>query len=148
MRLRMPRRDDRGESLLELVVAIVILGVCVVAIGAGIALSVKISSVHRGQALAQEWLHNDAELLQNSGYQACSAATTPDYSSPFGTLATPPDGGSWTVSQADIKFWNGNSFASGCPSGGDPGLQQVTLEMKSADGFVDETLVVIKRNAT
>jgi type II secretory pathway pseudopilin PulG len=54
--MKTPRRvgGDRGESLLELIVAILILGTCVVAIGTGIALSIKISDVHRGQAIAQQ----------------------------------------------------------------------------------------------
>jgi hypothetical protein len=148
--MKTPRRvgGDRGESLLELIVAILILGTCVVAIGTGIALSIKISDVHRGQAIAQQYLHNDAEILQNTGtYTACTLGTTPDYPTQV-ALPAPPDGGPWGVSQSDIKFWNGASFASSCPIAGDPGLQQVTLTIKRADGLVAESLVLALRSAT
>lgn len=136
---------DQGESLLELVIAIAILGVCVVALGTGIALSVKISDIHRGQAIAQQYLHNDAELLQTGAYTNCTASTTPDYTQ---SLVTPPDGGPWNDSQTDIKFWNGTKFDTGCPGGVDPGLQQVTLRIKRADGLVNESLVLVLRSAT
>ena len=48
---------ERGETLLELLVSITILGVCVVAIASGIAVSVRISAIHRSQATASDWLH-------------------------------------------------------------------------------------------
>jgi Tfp pilus assembly protein PilV len=148
MKARLRVEGDRGETLLELIVAILILGTCVVAIGTGIALSIKISDVHRGQAIAQQYLHNDAELLQNTGtYTACTSATKPDYPAQL-VLPAPQDGGPWDVSQSDIKFWNGSAFASGCPLGGDPGLQQVTLTIKRADGLVAESLVLALRSAT
>lgn len=141
------RRDDRGETLLELVVTIAILGVCVVGIGAGIALSVKISSIHRDQATADAFLHNYAETLQNS-YTPCSAGTTPDYVS-IGSLA-PPSG--FAAPTATVKFWNPSgspaSFSSASCPASDPGLQQVTLSLNSSDGFTTESLVVILRKST
>jgi prepilin-type N-terminal cleavage/methylation domain-containing protein len=142
---------DRGESLLELVIAIAILGVCVVAIGTGMALSVKISDIHRGQAIAQQYLHDDAELLENTNsYVACTASTSPNYPA-LVTLPAPPDGGPWTVTQSDLKFWNGTRFVAGCPAAGDPGLQQVTLAIKRTNGpvnDVNESLVLVIRSAT
>ncbi|HEY2296177.1 MAG TPA: prepilin-type N-terminal cleavage/methylation domain-containing protein [Jatrophihabitans sp.] len=135
------RHDDRGETLLELVVTIAILGVCVVGIGAGIALSVKISSIHRDQATADAFLHNYAESIQTS-YTTCASSTT--YSS---GLPTPNGFASPTSS---VKFWNGAAFTnlSPCTSASDPGLQQVTLNLNSTDGFTSESLVVVLRKST
>jgi type II secretory pathway pseudopilin PulG len=130
--------DDRGETLLELVMAIVIAGVCVVAIGSGIALSVKISDVHRQQAIAGQYLHDYAEVVQSS-YVACTSGATHDYSS---GLPSPSNGGPWKLTQSAIKYWNGTAFTATCPAT-DPGLQQVTLELQTTDGLVDESLVVV-----
>ncbi len=68
-------RADRGETLIELVISIAILGICVVAIGAGIIGTVMISTVHRDQADASTILHNYAEALQATTYSACAGST-------------------------------------------------------------------------
>lgn len=131
--------EDRGETLLELIVTIAILGVCVVGIGAGIALSVKISSIHRDQATADAFLHNYAESIQTS-YSTCASSTT--YTSGLPT----PSGFAGPTSS--VKFWSGSAFTAlpVCTAGADPGLQQVTLNLSSNDGFTSESLVVILRS--
>ncbi len=78
--------------------AIMILGVCVVAIGSGIALSVTISAVHRNQATAQDSLRNYAETLQNS-YTPCTATSTPNYAT---SLVAPPGFAAPTVV---VDYW-------------------------------------------
>ncbi len=133
-------RSERGESLLELIVAIAILGVCVVAIGAGVTLSIKISAIHHNQATADAFLHNYAETLQAS-YPACSGSVAPDYAA---GLPTPSGFASPT---ATVAFWDktAKSFNStSCPAT-DPGLRQVTLNLTSTDGFVKESLVFVVR---
>lgn len=140
MRRRRALRSDEGETLLELLISIVILGVCVVAIGSSIALSILMSDVHRKQSVASEFLHNYAETIQASTYQPCTGPI--DYTS---SLPVPPNGGPWTITQKNIQYWNGSSFQATCP-GSDKGLQQVTLELQSHDNTVDERLDVIVRN--
>jgi Tfp pilus assembly protein PilV len=145
MRKRLALRSDQGETLLELLISIVILGVCVVAIGSSITLSILISDVHRKQSLASEFLHNNAETIQASAYQPCTG--TVNYAT---GLPVPPNGGPWTVTQKKVQFWNGTSFTSTCPTvlgaPKDMGLEQVTLRLQSSDQTVDETLDVIVRN--
>jgi type II secretory pathway pseudopilin PulG len=145
----MPRRRrvevDRGDTLLELLVAITILGVCVVAIGSGIVLSVKMSTIHRNQATANAFLHNYAETLQGS-YATCSGgAALPNYTS---GLPVPSGFGAPTAS---ISVWDASSArfvaAGACPAA-DPGLQQVSLTLESTDKYVKESLVVVVRKAT
>src|SRR6266536_5937583 len=104
MRKRQRISDDDGETLLELVIAILILGICVVAIGTGIALSVKMSGVHRAQSTAQAFLHNYAETLE-SQYQACDGcASDPDYVSGLPT----PSG--FSAPTEAVSYWNGTTF--------------------------------------
>src|SRR5262245_55540646 len=113
---RLRDRPERGETLLELMMAITILGVCVVAIGSGIAVSVAISSVHRDQATAQDSLHNYAEALQNF-YTPCSAGITPNYAADL----VVPQG--WPAPTVVVDYWQplSASFTTThtCPSAGD-----------------------------
>jgi len=149
MRPRVALSDERGETLLELVIAILILGVCVVGIGSGIALSVKVSGIHRDQSTAGAFLHNYAEALQGtSAYAACTSSSTPNYVS---NLALAPPSGFQTPT-ATVNYWNSSTSAFGtsinCPAAGDPGLQKVTLTLTSSDGFVTESLVVVIRDSS
>ncbi|HEY3716594.1 MAG TPA: type II secretion system protein [Jatrophihabitantaceae bacterium] len=138
MRQRMS--DDSGETLLELIVSIAILGVCVVAIGAGIALSVKTSAIHRDQTNASAFLHNFAESIQSS-YTSCAGATPPNYA----TALAPPSG--FNPPTAAVRFWDAAAaqFSSATCPGTDPGLQQVTLTLTSTNGYVSESLVTVVR---
>ena len=146
MRARVRFRDEQGETLLELLISIVILGVCVVAVGSMITLSILMSDVHRKQSVAGEFLHNYAETIQASTYQPCTGGSI-NYTS---GLAVPPNGGPWTITQKQVKYWNGSAFQTSCPTPAgvpkDMGLEQVTLELRSSDNTVDETLDVIIRN--
>jgi type II secretory pathway pseudopilin PulG len=135
-------QEDRGESLIELILAIGILGICVLAIGSSIALSVKTSAIHRKQATADAFLHNYAETLQSS-YALCNAGAPPNYVS---GLATP---GGFNSPSAAVAFWNPGTatFGAACPAT-DAGLQQVKLTLASANGLVSESLVVVLRKTT
>ena len=141
-------RDD-GESLIELTMAIMILGVVVVAIGACIAFTVKASGIHRNQALADQYLHNYAEALQ-SNYKPCSGTPAATASAYINDLVSSPIGSpsSFGAPAASIAFWNNTSAKFGtsatCPAS-DPGLQQLTLNLTSTDGHVNESLVVVVR---
>lgn len=144
-------RDD-GESLIELTLAIMILGIVVVAIGACLAFSVKISGIHRNQTLADQYLHNYAEAVQ-SDYKPCTATPDATKAAYINDLVTSPVGlppSTFTTLKAtSIAFWDGTKFATSatCPAL-DPGLQQITLNLTSNDGHVNESLVVIVRNSS
>ncbi|MDQ1465055.1 MAG: hypothetical protein QOC73_1996, partial [Actinomycetota bacterium] len=68
---------DRGESLLELLVAIAIMGIAAVAIFGALLTSVKVSDYHRKQTSAGADVHNLAEKLTQyaaTGYAPCATA--------------------------------------------------------------------------
>jgi type II secretory pathway pseudopilin PulG len=124
--------SERGETLIELLIAITILGVCVVAIGASVAGAVLVSGLHRDQADAARILHNYAEQLQGT-YSNCATS----YS-----LAQPPG---FQVPSLDIAYWNGSGFQDNCPSP-DQGLQRVTIGVTSVDGRVSDALTIVLRS--
>lgn len=135
------RAGDRGESLLELLVAVAILGVAVAAIIGGVGVSVLMSDVHRKQATAGAGVRDFGEAIENQvmagGYFACAAPAK--YAAPAGF--TTPAG--FTSSVASVKYWTGSAWAATC--GTDSGLQQLTLQVASGDGRANEKLVVVVR---
>lgn len=132
MRARRRVGGERGETLLELIVAMGILGVAVVAIASGIAVSVAASRSHRDQANAGTYLHNYAEQVMSS-YTGCGASAP---SLPAKTGFQAP--------VLSIKYWTGTAFGPDtCTT--DPGLQQVTIKLTSSDTRVSQSLIVIVR---
>lgn len=131
---------ERGETLLELIVAVAIMGVAFVAVLGGIGTSILMSDIHRKQATAGAAVRNYAEAVENavaaspSGYQE---SCTPTFA------FTPPAG--YEASITAVSFWNGSSFPAGPCTVGTVGVQKVSLQVKSSDERAVETLEVIVR---
>ena len=72
-----PRRDDEGETLAEVLVAISILGIAVAALLGGIGASATGSDVHRKQATAEVVLRSYAEAVEAATFNSnCTTAQT------------------------------------------------------------------------
>jgi type II secretory pathway pseudopilin PulG len=136
-------RGDRGESLIEILVAITILSVCVIAIGSGIVTSIKISGIHRSQAVAQDYLHNYAETLQGTAYQPCASS----YGSVATAVGTPANFSDPVIA---VSYWNVSlaRFTAACSIVSDSGLQQVTFRLTSSDRTVSESLTATIRSSS
>lgn len=137
------RSDDRGETLIELLVALTILGIALVAVIGALAASITMSDVHRKQSTAGAEVRNYAEQVENyaagTGYAACAlpsayAAATVGYAAPAGYSATP----------SAIRYWTGSAWSASCPAT-DTGLQQLTLAVSSTDTRAVEQLVLVLR---
>jgi type II secretory pathway pseudopilin PulG len=148
MKMRRRLEGDEGETLLELVVAITILGVCVVAVASGIALSVMVSDIHRKQTTAGAYVRSYAEAVESSvatsGYVDCATSSTVSYLAPAG-FSLPSNNG-YRATIRSVRYWNGSQFTAGCSSP-DKGLQELTLEVSSTDTpqRANEQLVVVVR---
>lgn len=100
--MRARRVHDRGETLVELLVAITILGMTVVATVGGLATSIMASERHQKHAAAGVQVRAFAEAIQgyvvhNSGYLECAPAG-------HYQIYTPPSGFSAVVT--GIAYWN------------------------------------------
>ena len=129
--------SDRGETLLELMVALLILSIAAVAIVTGMTLSVKVSDIHRKQATASAAVRDYAEAIETAiaaGGYAVGTGTYPAYTAPSG----------FTASLTSKLCWSGSSWTT-CTSGSDIGVQQLTLQVASTDGRATEKLVVVVR---
>jgi type II secretory pathway pseudopilin PulG len=148
------RTDDRGESLIEILVAVLILGLTVTAIMGGLLTSVKLSDVHRKQATAGADVRSYAESVTRAvaagGYQPCagtSAYLPVSGTSPTAVHFTPSAGVTPTVVR--VEYWSDSGPATpgtwqpSCST--DLGLQRVTLQVQSTDSRATEQTVVVLR---
>lgn len=139
-RLRLPpQRADTGETLIEALVTIAILGTAVVALLGAVLLGIKTSVQHRNHAQVQAELRSWAERVSASTYVDCASEAA------FGGPGTLPDGLNGDVTA--VQYWNGSAFGSACNP--DAGLQKVTLKITVADGigpgFSRELHVMVRR---
>jgi type II secretory pathway pseudopilin PulG len=139
------RTGDRGETLIELVVAVAIMGVAVVALVGGLGTAILMSDVHRKQAVAGANVRAFAEAV------AASVAASPsgyvvncaDPRGPYAASFTPDAG--YAAEVLVVRYLTtGNAFVDTCV-GDDIGVQRVTLRVRSNDGRAVETLDVIVR---
>ncbi|MER7249578.1 type II secretion system protein [Kribbella sp. NPDC000426] len=131
---------ERGESLLELVVAIALMGVAVVAVMAGLTTTVLMSDTQRKQATAVTTVRNYAEALQqyvaDGHYVACASTyVVPGFTAPPGFTAR--------VVSGSVQYWTGALWLPLCLP--DRGLQRLRVSVASTDGRAAETLDVVLR---
>lgn len=142
------RRDDRGETLVEVLVAVIIIGIASAAILAGIALAVKAADLNRKEANSGSAVRSAAEKISNyvsratNNYKNCAAVDA--YLSPSGVTAA----AGYTVTQAKAEAWSGTAWGS-CSS--DNGLQRVKLSVTfpgdAAHASATETVYLVLRKA-
>ena len=159
-------RGQRGDSLLEVVIAIGIIGIAFTAILTGLGSGIRFSDLHRKQATAQTIIRDLAEYLANSNpsgsaaYVPCTASPSPTsaYTTDIASFAasyTLPDGSHPLASGSalyaaqlvpnSVGYWNGTAFSATCPAN-DPGFQRLTVQVTSTtDSRISETLDVAKR---
>ena len=145
--------EQRGDTLVEVLIAIVVLAVVGLAAFAGLQTAIRSSVDSRELGRAEAIVRSAAENLQNpeTPYVDEAGCGAGNYSS----LATLPAGYSLTV--PDVQFWTSTATSpvgsgttvpttfGGCPpSGDDPGLQLVTLRVATPAGATAE-LDVLKR---
>jgi type II secretory pathway pseudopilin PulG len=132
--------DDRGESLLELLIAVVIMGIAVVAIVGGLSAATLVSDQHRKEATAGSYARDYAEAVQSMSYTDC--ATPASYPVPAGLV---PAG--YSASVQSVQYWpiSGTNWQTTCPSNPDKGLQRLTVQVASSDGRAAERVTLVLR---
>ena len=133
---------ERGATLVELLVTVVILGLAVVALLAGLSTAIIVSDQHRQQAVAGAAVHSFAEAVTAATYVSCAGAGT--YATPAG-YESPPG---YTSTVTGVRYWKADTrgFVATCPSA-DAGAQQVSLQVDSNKGRATATLDVVVRRA-
>jgi type II secretory pathway pseudopilin PulG len=136
---------DEGTTLLELLVALTILGMAVVVIVSGMMTSIITTDLHRSVSTAESAVRSYAESTKayaEAHWTRCPTTSTynnPDY--------TPPSG--FTESITAVKFVtvtgsNQYAWADACPGSGDT-IQRISLQIEADTGRAVETTDIVVR---
>ena len=145
------RPGDAGESLIEVLLSIAIMGLAFVAALGGMRLGLIGSQVHRSQATAETVLLSAVEKVKSqSTYTPCAVANDAAYL-PDAQSVVPSGWAASTVSIPSVEYWNGSGFqTTGCASLEAVAtilrIQLITVQVTSPEGDAVETMSFVKRS--
>lgn len=136
------RRDEAGDTLIEVLIALAVIGLTAAALLGAFATSISASAEHRRLATIDTVLTGFAETatyqiqLQPSPlFQvSCPSSYTlaPSFTAPTG----------YTVAISSVQHWNGTSFTS-CTTGSSTGPQLITATASGPSGSSDSLSFVV-----
>lgn len=138
-RTRRTRVDERGDTLIEILITLTILSLAGVALISGFSTSISASSEYRGLAVTDTVLRTVSEQVigqfqQGSTFQPCDSAM--DLVSMYETALAPAliipapysNSADYVASVSNVTFWNGAGFVASCTPGSKV-PQQITISL-------------------
>lgn len=134
-----PGDRDRGDTLIELLVAVVIIGMVVAAMFNGLMAVTRGSTVHRSttnvDTLAKSYLETAVQQIEATPrglFTECAGSYAVSWSNPssYSGYSAP------TITS--ITFWNPStqSFGTSCTGSTDNGLQKIEVRAVAPDGSI------------
>ncbi len=147
--VRRRTRGDRGETLIELLLAVAIMSIVAVGVYAGLATTVRTSATRKPTTESEATLRAAAERLQDPGTPYVDCADSWSY------LDELPDAGDGYTVSTDVRYWQAPSggasnatlrptFTSTCPAS-DAGLQEITVVVEDSTGSTRQVQIVKRR---
>jgi type II secretory pathway pseudopilin PulG len=148
-RCALPTASDAtaGETLLEVLIALVVIGIAGAAVMTAFGTSVTLSGVHRRLTRTDTDARNFADRLvraidtKSLAYAPCATQTSYPPAGVGGFSASPGD----TVTITGVTYWNGTSFTAGCTPSTDAGVQRVAVTITNADVRATTSVQVVIR---
>jgi type II secretory pathway pseudopilin PulG len=146
------RSSEAGETLIELLIAVAIIGIAVVAILGALLTSVTASTQHRGLAVEDTLLRSYAEQAKQQielqtptptssalYQQSCQASYSVSWPPPGFTV---PAGYNVTITK--IKHWTAAGFVDSFACVSDTGLQLITVTASGPSGLTQQLSFVVR----
>jgi len=143
-------RGEDGDTLIEILVAVVLLGVAFVILLEGLATAIVASGYQQNETVADSLARGAAEMLSSQKYIQCAGTQS------NGTYSVPSEPAMFSIN-VSITYWDGTTFvpstnSTQCPPSGaqaDMGSQQLTLTVttSSIHAAQPEVLQVVKTAA-
>jgi type II secretory pathway pseudopilin PulG len=140
------QRGQRGETLLELLLTVAIMGTAFTGILAGVGMTFSASNSHRQQATGEAAVRSYAERMKDpTGMVYVNCAVPANYSATPNGFSLPAAG--WTATVTSVLAWQGDTPPTFGACSTDKGLQQLTLQVQSPAGVqrATEVVVIVKR---
>ena len=140
------RRSQTGATLVEVLIALALVGILVLALASGMLTLLKTSTETTKQQQVELALGSFTESLKSGPYTKCAALVA---GSPYpNTTAWVPPQSSMTASLVKIEYWDksSTSFVAACPASGDQGTQRLTVQVNLEDR--SSTAQVVKADGT
>jgi type II secretory pathway pseudopilin PulG len=133
--LRKPAGPDDGTTLIEVMMAVAVLGIAFATLVGGMFAFTYGAESNSRQASGAAYIREYAEAVAGATYQPCANRyATTGFNLPAG----------WSASAMVVSYWNASTFVGVCPTP-DLGLQRVHLTLSSIDGRDQESVDIVKR---
>lgn len=143
--------EDTGVSLIEILVAVVLLGSVVVAVMAALAATILGSTIDRDHANAHAWLQSATDLLYGTPRVDCGSiavtnkpAVLANYRAVAATTTNPEGWPAANIEVYDVQFWNGAIYQSNCYDDFGINLQLIKVRVRDTDGRIVKDVEVVK----
>ena len=152
---------DRGGTLIEVLIGIVLLGTVVTATLTGLATAITASALDRDHANAHAWLQTAADMLYARELDQCDPAADPateiadtiaEYQSTIQQTDNPEGWSAANIQVTGLEWWSididpatgigTETWGTQCDSG-DTNLQRVAMRVTAEDGQIVEEVEVI-----
>lgn len=145
--------DDRGSSLVEVLISIVLIGTTSVAGLVALRTSTISSATNRDHVNAHAWLQSASDVLYGAPRQDCGSPTAPTEAAVRAAYldivrgTSNPQG--WPAANieivAPVKFWDGQStYQSTCYDDLGVNLQLIKIQVRAPSGKILESVEIVK----
>jgi type II secretory pathway pseudopilin PulG len=129
------REGERGETLIELLITIIVMASAIISIVAAIAVASNSSDEHKKQVGVVVVLRDYAEAIINAPYNGCAVPTSIGYSAPGGYQVTATATGCYDGSSSSPAGFSSNT---------NHGAVRIKLDATSTDNRAHRTLEIVK----